>query len=216
MILSIVMIACIALYVFGIPLGTVLVLWFNKKLLHPQKSGRSNVAQSRLQKRSMLFQSVFGSLYEPYERKYWWFESVIMIQKALLTGGLVMVAPGTSVQILIALIIALVFYTLLLKLQPYTGKDEDQLQTIATAATVATLLIGFALKATEGDGSDPERGTFDVAIMDGILMFLFAFAGVSGTWIMLKSVKSMQSLKKSALAKSKSGAKVAKQTKTVP
>ena len=114
MILSIVMIACIALYVFGIPLGTVLVLWFNKKLLRPQKSDGSNVAQSRLQKRSMLFQSVFGSLYEPYDMKYWWFESVIMIQKALLTGGLVMVAPGTSVQILIALIIALVFYTLLL------------------------------------------------------------------------------------------------------
>ena len=74
--------------------------------------------------------------------QYWYFESVILIQKAMLTGGLVMVAPGTSAQILVGLIIALVFYTILLRTQPYEGDEEDVLQGLATASIVMTLLIG--------------------------------------------------------------------------
>ena len=78
---------------------------------------------------------------------------------------------------------------MLLKLQPYTGKDEDQLQTIATAATVATLLIGFALKATKKDDADPNRGIYDDTVMDAILLGLFVFVGLSGMWITLKSFR---------------------------
>ena len=189
MLLTGLVVVCIGVYVLGIPLGTVLVLWRSKKLLYPDNFDESDEAQALLKKRSLLFQSVFGSLYEPYDKKYWWFESVIMIQKALLTGGLVMVAPGTSVQILIGLIIALIFYTLLLKLQPYAGKDEDQLQTIATASTVATLLIGFALKATTKDNTGSNRGIYDNNVMDVILLGLFIFVGLSGMWITLKSFR---------------------------
>ena len=96
-------------------------------------------------------------------------------------------APGTSVQILIGLIIALTFYTVLLRLQPYAGKGEDELQTIATASTVATLLIGFVLKATEADETG-DRGIYDEIVMDAILISLFAFVGISGAWITLKSL----------------------------
>ena len=38
------------------------------------------------------FHSVFGALYNAYEPHFWYFESLIMTQKALLTGGLVLVA----------------------------------------------------------------------------------------------------------------------------
>ena len=44
-----------------------------------------------LEKRTR-FQSVFGALYSAYDPGYWFFESIIMVQKALLTGGLVLVA----------------------------------------------------------------------------------------------------------------------------
>ena len=38
--------------------------------------------------------NVFGALYDAYEPRYWWFEAIIMMQKAMLTGGLVLVGSG--------------------------------------------------------------------------------------------------------------------------
>ena len=88
-----------------------------------------------------------------------------------------MVAPGSSAQILIGLIIALVFYTILLRQQPYDDIGEDQMQTIATASNVATLLIGFTLKLTSGssvalENEEGIRGDYDAAMLDVILVLL--------------------------------------------
>ena len=106
-----------------------------------------------------------------------YFEGIILIHKAFLTGGLVLVAPGSSAQILIGLIIALVFYTILLRQQPYDDIGEDQMQTIATASNVATLLIGFTLKLTSGssvalENEEGIRGDYDAAMLDVILVLL--------------------------------------------
>ena len=113
-----------------------------------------------------------------------YFEGIILIHKAFLTGGLVLVAPGSSAQILIGLIIALVFYTILLRQQPYDDIGEDQMQTIATASNVATLLIGFTLKLTSGSAVALEneqgiRGDYDAAMLDIILVLLFTTVLIS-------------------------------------
>ena len=109
-----------------------------------------------------------------------------MIQKALLTGGLVLVAPGSSTQILVGLVIALTFYTVLLKTQPYAGNAEDTMQSIATASTVMTLLIGFALKATLDQNKS--GGMYDMVIMDVILVGMFTLVAVSGLYMILISL----------------------------
>ena len=109
-----------------------------------------------------------------------------MIQKALLTGGLVLVAPGSSTQILVGLVIALTFYSVLLKTQPYAGNAEDNMQSIATASTVMTLLIGFALKATLDQTKS--SGMYDMVIMDVILVGMFTLVAVSGLYMMLISL----------------------------
>ena len=113
-----------------------------------------------------------------------YFEGIILIHKAFLTGGLVLVAPGSSAQILIGLIIALVFYTILLRQQPYDDIGEDQMQTIATASNVATLLIGFTLKLTSGssvalENEEGIRGDYDAAMLDIILVLLFTTVLIS-------------------------------------
>ena len=110
-----------------------------------------------------------------------------MIQKALLTGGLVLVAPGSSTQILVGLVIALTFYTVLLKTQPYADKKEDIMQSIATASTVGTLLIGFALNATLNENRS-SGGMYDMVIMDCILVGMFTLVAVSGLYIILISL----------------------------
>ena len=178
--MSLIMFGCMGVYVIGIPLGSVLILYMNKCLLFPAED-----ADEELSTKSATFAEIYGALYLAYEPKYWYFEGIVMIQKALLTGGLVLVAPGSSAQILVGLVVALAFYTILLRTQPYEGDTEDNLQNIATASTVMTLLIGFALKLSSNSDHSEE---YESLLMDGILIGLFAGVGVTGFYMTLTAM----------------------------
>ena len=78
-------------YVVGIPLGSTLVLFCNRRLMRLDNEVEHTADPVLLEKASR-FHSVFGALYNAYEPHFWYFESLILIQKALLTGGLVLVA----------------------------------------------------------------------------------------------------------------------------
>ena len=56
-----------------------------------------------------------GSLYVDYEPQYYYWEVVEMLKKMMLTGGLVLLAPGSSAQIVLAILITLFYLTLVLK-----------------------------------------------------------------------------------------------------
>ena len=96
--------------------------------------------------------------------------------------------PGSSAQILVGLVIALAFFTILLRSQPYVEKDDDTLQSIATGSTVMTLLIGFTLKINEQNQNDGAVGGYDIAFMDVILVGLFLLVSVSGAYITVKTL----------------------------
>ena len=98
--------------------------------------------------------------------------------------------PGSSAQILVGLVIALGFFTVLLRTQPYVDDDDDQLQSIATGSIVMTLLIGFTLKinAQTQVGGTGTAGDYDESFMDFILIGLFALVGVSGLYIQAKTL----------------------------
>ena len=111
-----------------------------------------------------------------------------MIHKAFLTGGLVLIAPGSSAQVLVGLMIAMAFFTLLLQMKPYKESEEDTLQVIATASTVMTLLIGFTLKIDHRNSvGGEEPGEYDSAMMDVMLVLLFTCVSMSGLYITMKS-----------------------------
>jgi hypothetical protein len=163
-------------------LGSIVILFCNKKLLVV-----GDDASPALQEKSEDFANVFGALYDAYEPRYWWFEAIIMMQKAMLTGGLVLVAPGSSAQVLVGLIIASGFLIVLMQTKPYEETEEDILQTIATVSTCATLLIGFTLKVDRGSSGE-QAGEYDDAIIDIILILLFVGVGISGLYMSLKSL----------------------------
>jgi hypothetical protein len=96
--------------------------------------------------------------------------------------------PGSSAQILVGLVIALAFFTILLRSQPYVEEDDDKLQSIATGSTVMTLLIGFTLKINEQNQNNGTVGGYDIAFMDVILVGLFLLVSVSGVYITLKTL----------------------------
>ena len=59
-----------------------------------------------------------GQIERQYEAKYWWFECFIITHKMLMTGALVIIAKGSTVQPLVAVLFQLAFLLAVLKLAP--------------------------------------------------------------------------------------------------
>ena len=67
----------------------------------------------------------FLSLFVLDEPKYWWFELMILLNKTMMCGGLVVLAPGSPLQVLFAILIMLFHLLFVLKLAPYVKDSED-------------------------------------------------------------------------------------------
>ena len=93
-------------YVVGIPLGSTMVLFCNRRLMRLDNKVE-HTSDAELLEKASRFHSVFGALYNAYEPHFWYFESLIMIQKALLTGGLVLVAVS---NVGVGLVVLVVFF----------------------------------------------------------------------------------------------------------
>ena len=66
-------------------------------------------------------ESRFGDLYCQYEDRWPYWEVVLMLQKMFLTGAMCAIAPGSPIQLLVALCICLAYLVLLVYGGPYKG-----------------------------------------------------------------------------------------------
>jgi hypothetical protein len=58
-------------------------------------------------------------LYGSYEPKFWWFEIFETLRKLALTGFLVFIAPGTTAQVVVSLVMSMVALGVYLKTEPF-------------------------------------------------------------------------------------------------
>merc|ERR1711968_174153 len=100
--------------------------------------------------------NLFGSLYLAYERPYWYWEAVEMLKKMVLAGGLVIVAAGSSAQVLIGVLISLFYLIVVVRLEPFDDVVDDRLQMATSLQILLNLLLGLVLKldARVVDGKD--------------------------------------------------------------
>ena len=152
---------CTVGFVIGIPMATYLLL----------RSRRDRLADPEVL-------ATFGTLYGAYTPSCWYFECVEMLRKMILAGGLVLVAPGSSTQILIGIIVALGFLTLLQYLNPYEDPNDGKLQLLASGQIVLTLLAAFALKTDA-------NGEYEIMIMGILLVVLNTCVLVVGATVSL-------------------------------
>jgi hypothetical protein len=167
---------CIVVYVIGIPLGTFFILYKKKDIIRHGKPEEKD-----------RLENVYGSLYVQYEPKYYWWEVFEMIKKMLLTGGLVMLAPGSSAQILVAVIITLIYYSLVLKLEPYEDDKDDFLQFIASTQILLTLIMGFALRSDD-------KGSYDKTVISVLLVFTNSLMFVLTAYVIYITTKPLRGL----------------------
>merc|ERR1711865_967222 len=115
----IVAVAFLLVYILGIPLAMFIVLWRNRDHLHFEHESEE------LTEKHLAMKARLGGLYLQYEPKYWWFEMVVILQKMVMTGAMCVVAQGSSVQLLIAILVMLSYMLLVLKTAPYEENSED-------------------------------------------------------------------------------------------
>ena len=102
---------CIIVYPIGVPLLYAVNLWSNRALLDPgqrrlvKDHGKEEGLKMALEERARLENTEehryilsLTFLYDSYEPKYFYFEVVETIRKLFLTGGLVLLGPGTGEQ----------------------------------------------------------------------------------------------------------------------
>ena len=106
------------LYVIGIPGFMFYILFTNRNEIHNKDSPKHQELAKR-----------FGSLYDQYDEKWYFWELIETGRKALLTGALVVIAPGTSTQILVGIMLVLAHMILMLRAQPF--KEGEELKKIS-------------------------------------------------------------------------------------
>jgi hypothetical protein len=79
------------LYVVGLPVAIVVILWRRRERLFGSRSG--------------LTRAMYGFLYEPYGPTAWWWEVEELVRKLLLSAVVVLIDAGSPLQVTLAVLV---------------------------------------------------------------------------------------------------------------
>ena len=116
------------------------------------------------------------------EPKYWYWEVIVIFKKMLLTGAMTIIAPGSSAQLTIALLIVLTNLMLLLKVGPFVDNVDDWLSFLTSLQMLLTLLGGLLLMT-----DDPTKPTYDSNFM-GMTLVVVNSLGFLALFVSLVSL----------------------------
>ena len=153
----------LVIFVIGVPATVFCILRFNRRHLYDEDSPKH-----------AAFKKSFGSLYTQYEPQYFEWEIAIMLKKMFLTGALVVIAPGSSPQLLVGLFIAVGYQLVTLKCAPFVEDPDDWLSFVTSSSLVVTLLFGLVLALDKGGKRDYDTesvGQFLIALHVGQFLF---------------------------------------------
>ncbi|GMH62118.1 hypothetical protein TrLO_g3231 [Triparma laevis f. longispina] len=222
---------CILIYPLGIPTFYVWLLRRARKSLNPGQKHmekrygvedglkraieeRERLEEERLEIRSLAF------LYDSYEPKYFWFEVVETVRKLMLSGGLVLLGPGTMEQIIVSLMICLASIRIFSGCEPYIEYKVDVFMEMSQwqifFVMFAALLIRFNEVISEYGSENAyteNKGLFDVILIatqclaPAVLVMMVLFRGRDIVSNGISRIKSkMTSLRSRSRLKDENGA----------
>lgn len=97
--------------------------------------------------------TVLGNLYKSYEPQYYWWESVELIRKLMLTGVIIFIMPETPTQLGIGLMLTLFFIVLYSLNRPLKDEQDDVLQLVCQLTIFTDYFAGLLLMV-EAEGVD--------------------------------------------------------------
>ena len=174
--------ASMLLYVIGIPLTLVALLRCGQRkgtLQYPDVCFEDNDdinpsdVEASVRRINEFFRNrvAYGSLYQQYEPRFWWFEFGCTMRKMILTGALVLFGAGTTPQVVTALAVCILWFGLVANLNPFEEDADDRLAQTEAIQILFTLLIGLVLQLQAT--SEPSAvGSSDNDVLGVILVAL--------------------------------------------
>ncbi|GMH50627.1 hypothetical protein TL16_g00828 [Triparma laevis f. inornata] len=169
----------IIIYMIGVPALCAWNLWKDRHLLDPGQEQLADIhgeelgmkmaieERERLEEEHLDIKSL-AFLYDSYEPQYYWFEVVETLKKLILTGGLVVLGPGTLNQIVISMIICLGSMRVFSGCEPYINYDVDVFSEMAQwqifFVMLVALLLGFS-GISQGDYKIMDEDVFDMILL---------------------------------------------------
>ncbi len=105
-----------------------------------------------------------------------------MTKKVILTGGLVIIAKGSSAQILLGQIVCVLYLILCIRTLPYADDTDDLLQSLASTCLLLNMMIAFALKTNNED--DPEYDEYTWGILLIMINMIVMILGCTGMLVL--------------------------------
>ena len=179
------------LYGIGIPLFLLNVLVINRHLLHGEGHPKYQLAQFRL-----------GDFFQTYEKQWYFWEVIVMIEKMLLVGMLGIVDQYSPVQPLVGGIICFSYALVVLRVAPYSSDRHDWLAFYCTLSLSITYLAGLliALDVNKKEGKDRIiKSKDEVEAVSVILVVVCSFPVVYYAWGVFVMAKSKCKFQENAI-----------------
>ena len=123
------------------------------KPLYPHSSGIHSHEVPELLKRASV---ECGFLFAVYTTRCWYWESVELLRKLILTSILALVSPGSAGQVVVGCLVAFVALLGNIKLKPYADKSLNFVNQVAQCNLFFFLFVALLLKV-DLDGDNTAR-----------------------------------------------------------
>jgi hypothetical protein len=143
-------ISCVVIWCIGLPMIAMVLLW-------PQ---RSNLLQGR---KPLGLSEHLQDIYFPYKPQFWFFEGFEYGRKLFLVGIVPWATNQGIVGAVIALLVAAVFFSLVLAMLPYTNKSDHFVAVCSHASLCIVILLSVLLKMDAAFIAKTAGGNFEVA-----------------------------------------------------
>ena len=99
---------------------------------------------------------------------------LLFISSVMLTGAMTIIQPGSSAQLVIALLVVLINMLFVLKLAPFADDADDYLSFLTSFQMLLTLLGGLLIKT-----DNPSDPTYDSSMVGLVLVVVNSFGFVA-------------------------------------
>ncbi len=137
-----------------------------------------------------------------YKDDYYYFEFVDLLRRIILTGGLVLLGREGVTQVFLAILVCILWVSLLLQLNPYKDPFDNMLNIILSIHLLLTLISGLALRVFKSEEQDAYRSAGF-----GVLLIVTTAICIAISFVAL--ILSLPCIPKRALACKKDSKKMA-------
>ena len=178
----------IFIYPVGIPLIYGIILFRNRHMINPESSKvidaeeKEIVSQKVVQKEKMKVRSTYEeirnikNLFESYIPKRWYFELIDCARRLCLGAIPVLIFRGSTLQIVIVLLVSLFSVCAFMYLQPYIHSQDNHLAIIAQWSITLIVISAMIIKVQAVDNTNQNTNSLGaILILLNVCVIAFSF-----------------------------------------